>query len=424
DLDTDVNALYLIKKLKKIKANTNIVVLSKKSNVSNAVECMKAGAIDYIVQPFSADKILDLIDNFFNIVPQQLDNNIEKEKVEDYLDYKIIGANIKLQKILKKVQIVANTKVSVLVTGESGTGKELIARAIHNLSDRRDKPFITFNCAALPANLIESELFGYEKGAFTGAIRTQIGKFEAANDGTLFIDEIGDMDLAVQAKLLRVLETREITRLGTTKSLKINTRFIFATNKELLELVQKNQFREDLYYRINVVKFELPPLRERRDDIPELFKYYFKLFCKEYNKKITYIAPDVLKTISLYYWPGNIRQFRNVIENLVVLNETGKIKFEDLPEEIIKDHKSDIYENRLEFKGYQPSLPVSNNLTDSGDTRLSTLAEIEKNTILNTLKSVNYNRTKAAQILNVSLRTIQRKIKEYGLEIDELKNNN
>jgi len=330
----------------------------------------------------------------------------------------IIGNSKAVKAVLKRIKLIANTRVPVLITGESGTGKELAACALHKLSDRAKRPFITMNCAAIPANLIESELFGFEKGAFTGAVHTQIGKFEASHQGSIFIDEIGDMDFSVQAKLLRVLENYEISRLGSNQTRKIDTRFIFATNKNLLKAVEDGRFREDLYYRINVVNIELPPLRERKDDIPLLFKYYFNLLINEYKKKIDFIDPEVIQYITSYYWPGNIRQFRNIIENIIVLNENGKITFEDIPEEIRRGLDGYIRKDNLEKKSsviFRTALPDLSNDKDH-KFEIATLAEIEKNAIINTLKFTDFNRTKTAQILNVSLRTIQRKIKEYNID--------
>jgi len=397
-----------------------VIILTEKSNVTDAVSAMKLGAFDYFVKPFNGAIILDILRDIKN----SLSNKSSRETAEKSLANYIIGKNQKLRAALKRVKLIANTKVTVLITGESGTGKDLIANALHLLSDRANQPFVAVNCAALPAGLIESELFGYERGAFTGAIKTQIGKFEAANKGTLFIDEIGDMEISTQAKLLRVLENREVTRLGAQTSAQIDTRFIFATNKNLKKMVAENKFREDLYYRINVVQIELPALRERKDDIPALFKHFFNLFCLEYNKKINNIEPEVLRKISIYNWPGNIRQFRNLVENLIVLNEDGVIKLSDLPEEI-RNFKIDINvnldkepsDNALNKSNYYQikSLP---NLDEKNteNYKMATLAEIEKNAILQTLKMTQFNRTKTAQILNVSLRTIQRKIKEYNLE--------
>ncbi|MBP7652610.1 sigma-54-dependent Fis family transcriptional regulator [Candidatus Dependentiae bacterium] len=411
-LDFKFGSKQVFDLLKIIKINSpksRVIVLTDESTVDDAVLAMKLGAYDYLVKPVEDVRIIKLVGE----IEFYISDNTELLQSEIVFD-NIIGKNKSLRTILKKVRLIANTKVSVLITGENGSGKELIAAAIHNLSERYKKPFITVNCAAIPANLIESELFGFEKGSFTGATRSQTGKFEAANEGTLFIDEIGDMELSVQAKLLRVLENREISRLGSNSIIKINTRFVFATNKNLREEVKQGRFREDLYYRINVVNLEMPPLRNRREDIPALFKYYFNMFCQEYNKKISDIEPEVLKVISVYYWPGNIRQFKNVIENIVVLNENGIIKYSDLPEEIKIDYKKEVEEDVSAKQMSKSALPHFSSI--SNDHKILTLAEIEKNAIVETLKLTNNNKTKTAQILNISLRTIQRKIKEYGLE--------
>jgi len=325
----------------------------------------------------------------------------EKEKLSMELKQRyrlrnVIGISDKMQEVFKTALKAAKSKATILLMGESGTGKELIARAIHFESDRAKGPFIAINCAAIPENLLEAELFGYEKGAFTGALVSKPGKFELANGGTIFLDEIGDMSLALQAKLLRVIQEKVFERVGGTKPIKVDVRIIAATNKNLEEMVRQNTFREDLYYRLNVIPIFLPPLRERREDIPLLIDHFLKKFNEEYGKNLG-ISEDAVRALINYSWPGNVRELENTIERLVVLTEGTEITFEDLPF-YIKRHKK----SKLEFlKGIQ-SLPAQ-------------IEHLEKKAIEEALKACNYNQTKAAKLLGLTKRQINYKIKKYGI---------
>jgi len=290
------------------------------------------------------------------------------------------------------VKQVAPTKATVLIEGESGTGKELIANAIHRLSDRADKPLVKLHCAALNENLLESELFGHEKGAFTGAIAMKKGRFELADGGTLFLDEIGEISPIIQVKLLRVLQEKEFERVGGTKTIKVDVRVITATNRDLLQEVQKKNFREDLYYRLKVVSIKMPPLRERKDDIPLLVNAFIKEFCQINNKPMLTISPKAMAILESYSWPGNIRELRNLIEGMVVLARGNEITEKDIPPHI----KSEIIEK--DFVKINLGLPLS---------------EVEKIYILSTLKFVKNNKSKAAKILNIGRKTLHRKLYEY-----------
>jgi len=308
----------------------------------------------------------------------------------------VIGISDKMQEVFKTALKAAKSKATILLMGESGTGKELIAKAIHFESDRAKGPFIAINCAAIPENLLEAELFGYEKGAFTGALVSKPGKFELANGGTIFLDEIGDMPLALQAKLLRVIQDKAFERIGGTRPIKVDVRIIAATNKDLEKMVKEGTFREDLYYRLNVIPIFLPPLRERREDIPLLIDYFLKKFNKEYNKNIG-ISNEAVKALINYSWPGNVRELENTIERLVVLTEGEEITLEDLPF-YIKQEK----ENPLAFLKDTNSLPAQ-------------LELLEKKAIEEALKACNYNQTRAAKLLGLTKRQINYKIKKYGL---------
>jgi len=325
----------------------------------------------------------------------------EKEKLtlelkKRYSLHNLIGISDKMQEVFKTVLKAARTGATILLIGESGTGKELIAKAIHYESDRSKGPFIAINCAAIPENLLEAELFGYEKGAFTGALVSKPGKFELANGGTIFLDEIGDLPLSLQAKLLRVIQDKTFYRIGGTKPIKVDIRIIAATNKDLEKMVKNGSFREDLYFRLNVIPIYLPPLRERREDIPLLIDYFLKKFNKEYKKNIT-INKSAMEKLINYSWPGNVRELENTIERLVILAEKEEITLNDLPFYIKQDNGSKIIGVNL-----KNSLPNQIEL-------------IEKKAIEEALKACNYNQTKAAKMLGLTKRQINYKIKKYGL---------
>ena len=299
-----------------------------------------------------------------------------------------------MEDVTKTCLKVANSRANVLLRGESGTGKELIAKALHYESDRSNMPFVALNCAALPETLLEAELFGYEKGAFTGAIGAKPGRFELANKGTIFLDEIGDINLSIQAKLLRVLQEHTFERLGGTKTIHVDVRVVAATNRNLEEMVKAGKFREDLYWRLNVVPIFIPALRDRREDIPPLIEHFLKRFNKEYEKNIT-INPDALRYLIEYAWPGNVRELENTIERLVVLNESGIIKADELPA-YIKD--------KISIKNYtsEGSLIVEKE-------------RLEKERIIEALKKCNFNQSKAARLLGITQRQIGYKIQKYGI---------
>jgi transcriptional regulator with PAS, ATPase and Fis domain len=306
----------------------------------------------------------------------------------------MIGTSGKMKELFHAIETVGSTQSTVLITGESGTGKELISRAIHHKSPRADGPFITMNCGALPDNLFESELFGYEKGAFTGAMATKMGRFELADGGTLLLDEVGELSLKSQVDFLRVLETKEFRRLGGTKLLKVDTRIIAATNRNLEEAVKQGDFREDLYYRLNVVPIRLPPLRERRDDIPLLAERFLNEFSAQHRRQPKDVSRDAMRLLRIYAWPGNIRQLRNLMERLVITVKDLDIQPEHLPEEI-QVSKED----------------ARTMLVALG----SSLKDIERETIRRTLAEVTNHREKAAKLLGISLRALQYKIKEYAI---------
>ncbi len=336
--------------------------------------------------------------------------NLEKKLTNIYSKSGIEGIvanSIKTLEIVDTIKSVANTPATVLLTGESGVGKEVFAKAIHNLSDRRDKPFVKINCAAIPEDLLESELFGYEKGAFTGANTTKKGKFELADGGTIFLDEIGDMPLLLQSKLLRVLQEKEIERLGGSKTIKVDVRIIAATNKDLEKMVQEGTFREDLYYRLNVIQIHIPPLRERREDIPVLIYYFLDKFNKMYGKNLK-ISDELVELLTNYDWPGNIRQLQNTLERMVILAKKPVLTKEDLPVDIKKSLKNFI-------KKPEPAKPT---IKEEKKVHLpKTIEEIERENIIKALEETNYVVKKAAEKLGMTPRQVRYRMEKYNIPL-------
>ena len=368
------------------------IMMTAYGEVDVAVEAMKRGAFDFLAKPVNLEK-LDML------IRRGLESkNLKKENTELHyrLDKKysfggILGKSQALEQVLDKVKLVGPSKATVLLTGETGTGKELVAQSIHQNSDRSRGPFVPVHCAALPSNLLESELFGHEKGAFTGASEKRIGRFESANQGTLFLDEIGEIDAATQVKLLRFLESKTIERLGSLNTIEIDTRLVCATNKNLLEMTQNGEFREDLYYRLNVVTIELPPLRDRGDDVTLLLDHFLKLFSEENDFPAPRLNHEATVVLNSYKWPGNIRELRNFCENLVVLNRGGDITPYDLDPRFFSDASSNPEVSEIKTS----SLSVEEN---------------EKRLLRNALLQAGGNRTKAAELMGVSRRTLHRKL--------------
>ena len=366
-----------------------VIMMTAYGSIDSAVEAMKLGAFDYIIKPFNADQIEAVVD-------KALDGGVDggkERRPECRNQIQIIGKSPKILSILEMIQIVAPTSSTVLITGETGTGKELVAREIQRLSKRRDKPFIRINCAALPEGLIESELFGHEKGAFTGALRTRRGKFELADGGTILLDEIGEIGISTQAKILRVLQEKEFERIGSDQTRIVDVRVIATTNKNLAEEMHAGRFREDLFYRLNVFPIDLPPLRERKEDIPLLVEHFIQRYRPLCNSRVIGIEKDALQYLMDHNWPGNVRELENCIERAMIVCKGEMIQ------------KSDIMP------------PTSSRSKDQFtlDPGIS-LREMEKIMVLKTLESIGWNRTKAAAKLGISTRTLRNKIKEYKLE--------
>lgn len=380
--------------------NIIIIMMTAHGTIETAVEAMKKGAKDYIMKPLRLDELLAKVENFSQIKSLQKENEILREKLERKFHFQnIIGKNKKMLEIFELIKDIAQTSSTVLIRGESGTGKELIANSIHFNSERAKKPFIKVNCAVLNENLLESELFGHVKGAFTGAIKDKIGRFEMANHGTIFLDEIGDISPNMQLKLLRVLQEGEFERVGGTDTIKVDVRVIAATNKNLEEAMRKGEFRQDLYYRLNVIPIFVPPLRERRDDIPLLVDYFIDRFSTLFNKTIRGISEEALQALINYDWPGNIRELENVIERAIVLIKNDIISTKDLPD-------------------YIQSVPrtMTTTAVNSENGSLQSMVEAyEKQLILDALERHNHNKLQTAKALGLHRSTFMSKLKKYGI---------
>jgi DNA-binding NtrC family response regulator len=387
----------LLKKIINAYPTVPVIILTGHGTVENAVNSMRNGAFDFLTKPVNLDRLSLLVKRALStrkLIAEHEALQKEVERLEKRKNQSIIGRSGALNHVMDLINQVAQTKVSVLITGESGVGKELVADAIHNSSTRHDKPFIKVHCAALSESLLESELFGHEKGAFTGASSQRKGRFELADGGTIFLDEIGEINPSVQIKILRVLQEKSFERVGGEKTIKVDARVIAATNRDLKEEVEKGNFREDLYYRLNVVNIHVPPLRERKDDIPMLAAAFIEQFARENEKSINGIENKASTMLYNYSWPGNIRELRNCLESAVVLSKKNIIGPEDLPAAVRINEEEGVI--RIELG--------------------SSMAEAEKIIIRQTLKGVNNNKSRAADILGIGRKTLHRKIHDYGLE--------
>ncbi len=384
-----VDGLSLMKKLKEDSAAPAIIVLTGKATVETAVEAMKNGAYDYLTKPYKLDELVIVINRAYEYGMLSVKNRLlEQELVRKESPFEFICKSKQMLSILALIRKIAPTDSPVYIQGESGTGKELIANTIWHYSTRKDSPFIALNCATLSENLIESEIFGHEKGAFTNAYQTKHGIVEVADRGTLFLDEIGEMPIALQAKILRFLDSGEFRRVGSNKTLRVDVRVLAATNKDLTDLIKSGNFREDLYYRLNVINITIPPLRERKEDIIELARYFLGKYSRKLMKNVTDFSPETLDMLTGYPWPGNVRELENVVERAVILCDADRIEPRDL------------------------SIPsaASSPVVD----RNRSLEEMEKDYILRVLRDANGNQSKASQLLGIDRKTLYLKLKKYG----------
>jgi DNA-binding NtrC family response regulator len=382
-----------------------VIMITAHGSQDIAIEAIRKGAYDYFTKPFDINEMRVVVKRalergYLQDEIRQLKETVEKRRGF----YNIVGNSKGMRDVFDMAETVFDNDITVLITGESGTGKELIAEAIHYNSPRRAKPFIKLNCVAIPETLLESELFGYEKGAFTGATRQKLGKFELANHGTLLLDEIGDMSLATQAKLLRVLQEREVERVGGVNPIKVDVRIIASTNHDLSQLVREQRFREDLYFRLNVLPIHIPPLRERREDIPLLVDHFVSLSRSRFHKNIERFSDDGMELLINYFWPGNVRELENVVQRAIILSKERVIQEWSLPPEMRRQRK----EAYFDMEKFEMDLPLNEKVE-------MVVAEVEKKLITQALDKVGWKREKAASLLGISLKTLYNKMNKYGL---------
>lgn len=398
----EVDGLQILKACKQYTPKSKILMITAYGSVETAVEAMKQGAYDYVTKPFSMDELIILVKRLMTLRELEDENVYLKQKIEEKYDFSgIVGRSERMLEVFEKIKVVAPTDTTVLITGESGTGKELVASAIHYNSPRKDEAFIKVSCAALPETLLEAELFGHEKGAFTGAIKQKKGRFELAHKGTLFLDEIGEITQTVQVKLLRVLQEREFERLGGTETIEVDVRIICATQRDLKKEVQRGSFREDLYYRLNVVPLFMPPLRERKEDILLLADHFLKSFSEQMKRPVKELSVEVKELLLGHNYPGNVRELENAMKRALTLCRVGVIQPTDLPEDICRwqDEGGGIVSQ------LQHSEPLSN-----------AVSLFEKQYIMKVLEETKGNKTLAAKLLGISRKTLWEKCKAYGLE--------
>ncbi len=394
---------------------TSVIIMTAQATMQNAIEAMRRGAFDYITKPFDLDEVNILVRKAIDVRRLSQEVTALRAEVREKYEGGLVGNTAAMQEIYKTIGRVAESDATVLIHGESGTGKELVARAIHYHSKRAGRPFVAVNSAAIPSELLESELFGHEKGSFTGAISRKIGKFEAASGGTLFLDEIGDMDLPLQGKLLRVLQEREFERVGGTEPIKTDVRVLAATHHNLEKMVREKHFREDLFYRLNVIQINIPPLRKRRDDIIPLAEFFMQKYQTGESKKKA-LTPETLKVLRAYDWPGNVRELENAVQRAMTLSQGDKIFPDALPPQIFKPgqgaHLS--FENFLEEK--LADLVERMGGLEGGEIYSMVLQRVEKPLITLVLKKTDGNQVRAAHLLGINRNTLRKKIKELGIK--------
>ncbi|MFH0813494.1 MAG: sigma-54 dependent transcriptional regulator [Pseudomonadota bacterium] len=393
-----IDGIETLKKIKEKYPDIYVIIISAYGTIETAVKAIKFGAFDFIEKPLSLEKVILTVKRAFDFLKLNQENRLLRQKF--FSPFRIDGISSTVKKLEDEIERAAPTHASILIRGENGSGKELVAQLIHQKSRRSDKPFIEVNCAAIPEELIESELFGHEKGAFTGAASRKQGKFDLAHEGTLFLDEIGDMSLKTQAKILRILEEQKFERVGGSKTIEVDVRIIAATNKNLEDEIMKGSFREDLYFRINVIPIVVPPLRERREDIPILANEFLKRFLEELNLEEKKIVPEAMEILVDYKWPGNVRELKNLIERLVIMTKNNIIKPDDIPPALMSDVSPNVHSDIFTI----------NLLKDAKD-------EFERQYILHKLSQFAENIAKTAEAIGIERSHLYRKIKSLDIEV-------
>jgi DNA-binding NtrC family response regulator len=401
----DIDGLEIIDRLAKLDAKIIPIMMTGFGTIETAVRAMKSGAFDFITKPFDLEAVAVVVRKAAEFLRLRQENHLLRKAVRDqYRLEQLVGASEPIQQVMEFVRKVADSDSTVMIQGESGTGKELVARMLHFNSLRKDRPLVPVNCGAIPENLLESELFGHEKGAFTGATHARMGRFELANGGTIFLDEIGEMSLPLQVKLLRVLQEREFERVGGNRTIHVDVRIVAATNQDLETLVEEKRFRKDLFYRLNVIPIVIPPLRERRSDIPLLIDHFLTRFNQTKHTEISNLAPDALHLLTEYDWPGNIRELENMIERLVVLKKRGVLSIGDLPDKICrKSSGTELKEQFIRF-------------SEDGINLSREVEQYEKHLIMEALRKANGVTSRAAQLLQLNRTTLVEKLKRKGVD--------
>ncbi len=396
-----LSGMEILKRVKETKPYIPVVMITAYGTINQAVEALKEGAMDYVVKPFDVEELKIIVSQGLERGKLKQENILLKKQLREKFSFKnIVGNSKEMKEIYSLIEKIAATDSTVLVKGESGTGKELAARAIYLLSHRREKPFVSINCGAVPENLLESELFGHMKGSFTGAVADKKGMFEMAEGGVLFLDEIGEMSALTQVKLLRAFQDKKIRRVGGTEEIHVDARIISATNQNLKKKIEEGKFREDLFYRLNVLSLVMPPLRKRKEDLPLLVSHFIKKYCQEMGRKTKRIAPEVMNVLESYPWPGNVRELENVIERIIAIEERGIITKESLPEELLAPHKK----------------PDTTYLFEPGFSLNLHLDDIAKNYIKQARQAAGGKLRETASLLGISYRTLRYLIDKYGLK--------
>ena len=396
---SEADGMEVLAAAQKLLPDAEVIMVTGHGTVTRAVQAMQQGAFSFLEKPITTDKLRAIVGRAADAVLQRQDNIHLRQRLDERFGFEgIVYASEKMQAVIERLKRIAPTDATVLVTGPSGTGKELIAQAIHQNSPRKNKRMVPLNCAAVAEHIVESELFGHVKGAYTDAHHDRVGAFEYANGGTIFLDEVGDMPLATQSKLLRVLEERQVTRVGANQATEVNVRVVSATNQDLEEAIADGKFRRDLYYRLKVVTIEIPSLSERREDIVPLMDHFRKMFCKQHSKTIRRFSPSVTRRFCEYDWPGNVRQLRNAVETMIVLDADGVLQDDDLPPEL----------SEVPASAVQTTNPLMSLLGQP-------LEAYERIAIEQTLKLTGSNREETARILGIGARTLYRKLEKYGL---------
>jgi len=421
-----INGLETLRRIRQMDSKLLVILMTAYGTTQTAIEAMKLGAYDYLLKPFDVVKLKDIVNNALKAA-HDMRQVVSYQPLLESEDYEsgIVGRSEPMQQVFKMIGQVAGTDATALITGESGTGKELVARAIYHHSNRSTQPFLAVNCAAIPEQLLESELFGHERGAFTGATLQRIGKFEQCNGGTIFLDEIGDMTPATQTKILRVLQSGTFERVGGNTPLRVDVRIIAATNKPLEEAVAAREFREDLFYRLNVVRIHLPPLRDRRDDVRLLVNYFLKKFAREQESAPKSISSGVIKALEAYHWPGNVRELENIVRRALVVAKGDAILSSDLPPEVVGQSVTQ-----------SASAPISNAPSAGGeagvtdvvsltrklfqwarkDPKLKLIPAVERELVLQALKETSGNQVQAAKLLGITRATLRKRIEKFGIQ--------